>query len=63
MLTITVEGMRCQNCSKSVKEAMEKAGATNVTIDLAKKCVSWEGDVTKEQAKDIIDEQGFDAIL
>lgn len=63
MLTITVNGMHCQNCSNSVKEAMTKAGATNVTVDLAKKCVTWDGGVTKEQAKDIIDGQGFDAVL
>lgn len=63
MLTITVQGMHCQNCSRSVKEAMEKAGAQNVAVDLNKKCVSWEGGVSREQAKDIIESQGFDAIL
>lgn len=63
MLTITVNGMHCQNCSKSVKEAMEKQGAANVTVDLGKKLVSWEGGVTREQAKEIIDDQGFDAVL
>lgn len=63
MLTITVNGMHCQNCSNSVKEAMVKAGAANVVVDLDKKCVTWDGNVTKEQAKDIIDGQGFDAVL
>lgn len=63
MLTITVNGMHCQNCSNSVKEAMIKAGAVDVTVDLAKKCVTWEGNISKEQAKDIIDGQGFDAVL
>lgn len=55
--------MHCQNCSKSVKKAMEKQGAANVTVDLGKKLVSWEGGVTREQAKEIIDDQGFDAVL
>lgn len=55
--------MHCQNCSKSVKEAMEKQGAANVAVDLEKKCVSWEGGVTREQAKEIIENQGFDAVL
>lgn len=63
MQTITVNGMHCQNCSNSVKEALTKHGAANVHVDLEKKCVSWEGSVTKEQAKDIIDGQGFDAVL
>ncbi len=63
MLTITVNGMHCQNCSNSVKEAMTKAGAVNVVVDLAKKCVTWDGSVTREQAKEIIDGQGFDAVL
>jgi|MGYP000496905148 Heavy-metal-associated domain. len=55
--------MHCQNCSNSVKEAMAKAGANNIVVDLEKKCVSWEGCLTKEQAKEIIDNQGFDAVL
>ncbi len=63
MSTITVNGMHCQNCSNSVKEAMVKAGANNIVVDLEKKCVSWEGGLTKEQAKEIIDNQGFDAVL
>lgn len=63
MLTITVQGMHCQNCSRSVKEAMEKAGAINVEVSLEKKCVTWEGAVSREQAKDIIEGQGFDAVL
>ncbi|HBV41519.1 heavy-metal-associated domain-containing protein [Taurinivorans muris] len=63
MSTITVNGMHCQNCSNSVKEAMAKAGANNIVVDLEKKCVSWEGCLTKEQAKEIIDNQGFDAVL
>lgn len=63
MQTITVNGMHCQNCSKSVKEALTKQGAVNVQVDLEKKCASWEGNLTREQAKDIIDGQGFDAVL
>ncbi len=63
MSTITVNGMHCQNCSNSVKEAMAKAGANNIVVDLEKKCVSWEGGLTKEQAKEIIENQGFDAVL
>ena len=63
MQTIAVNGMHCQNCSNSVKEALTKQGASNVRVDLEKKCVSWEGNMSKEQAKDIIDGQGFDAVL
>lgn len=63
MLTITVQGMHCQNCSRFVKEALEKAGARNVSVDLDKKCASWEGEVSREQAKEIIENQGFDAVL
>ena len=37
MSTITVNGMHCQNCSNSVKEAMAKAGANNIVVDLEKK--------------------------
>ena len=43
--------------------ALPKAGANNIVVDLEKKCVSWEGCLTKEQAKEIIDNQGFDAVL
>lgn len=63
MQTITVNGMHCQNCSNSVKEALTKHGAVNVQVDLEKKCASWEGSLTREQAKDIIEGQGFDAVL
>ncbi len=59
MSSIKVEGMRCGHCSSAVKGAMEEAGAQNVQIDLESGLVSWEGDCSLEQAKNIIDGQGF----
>lgn len=64
MSSIKVEGMRCNHCSQAISKAMEATGkAHNIQIDLEAKNVSWEGEMSLEEAKDIIDNQGFDAIL
>lgn len=44
---IVVSDMMCQHCVKSVKEALEKSGAKDVSIDLDSKKVSFTGDLEK----------------
>ena len=43
MPVVKVKGMSCQHCAKSVTEALEGLGATNVKVDLLS------GDVTYDE--------------
>jgi len=47
MPVVNVKGMSCQHCAKSVTEAMEKLGATDVKVDLLS------GDVTYTESSPI----------
>ncbi len=59
MEKINIAGMSCGHCTGAVKNALENAGANNVTVNLEQKYAEWEGSLTKEEAKKIIDDQGF----
>lgn len=54
---MTVSDMMCQHCVKSVKEALEKSGAKDVSIDLDSKKVTFIGDISK--AKQSIMDAGY----
>ena len=63
MSTIKVEGMSCGHCSGAVKDALEKANAGTVEVDLKAGLVTWTGDIAATEVKRLIDAQGFVAIL
>jgi len=64
MPAIKVKGMSCQHCVKSVTEAMEKIGATNVTVDLLSGEVSYEEDqpISPNAIKEAIHRIGFEVV-
>ena len=63
MSTIKVEGMKCAHCSGAIKDALEKANAGTVEVDLEKGLVHWTGANNAQEIKEIIDGQGFTAII
>lgn len=63
MSTIKVEGMHCAHCSKSIKDALAKINAEMVEVDLENALVHWSGKPNAEEVKNVIDGQGFTAVL
>ncbi len=59
MQTIKVDGMRCGHCSSAVQKALEEAKAVNVSVNLEKKEVQYDGELDPSKAKEIIDDLGF----
>lgn len=63
-VTLTVQGMSCGHCVKTVKGSVgELAGVNEVTVNLeaAQVSVSFdEAQVTVGQIKEAIDDQGYD---
>ncbi|MSU73550.1 cation transporter [Candidatus Kaiserbacteria bacterium] len=45
MNTLTVVNIKCGGCEKKITNSLEKAGLTNVVVDVAQQTVSFEGDV------------------
>lgn len=63
MTTVKVNGMRCQHCVKSTREALEAIpGVSDVSIDLEKGEASFEGDVSLDKVKDAIAKIGFEVV-
>lgn len=62
MPSIKVEGMRCGHCSKSVTDALVKASAQNVDVNLETGIVSWEGDLESSEVAKMIDLLGFTVV-
>jgi len=63
MTTVKVNGMRCQHCVKSTREALEAIpGVSDVSIDLEKGEASFEGDVGIDKVKDAIAKIGFEVV-
>ena len=44
MATVKVANIKCGGCERTIKDALEKAGATNVQVDHATQTVSFAGD-------------------
>lgn len=60
---LKVEGMSCGHCVKSVETSVgELNGVSSVKVDLASKEVTVEftEDVTLDQIKETIEDQGYD---
>lgn len=63
MTTVKVNGMRCQHCVGSTRQALEAIpGISNVSIDLDKGEASFEGDVSLETIKEAIAKIGFEVV-
>ncbi|UOQ94024.1 copper chaperone CopZ [Halobacillus shinanisalinarum] len=63
--TLNVKGMTCGHCESSVKAALQELnGVQDVNVDLStgKVDVSYEGDVSDDQMKEAIEEQGYDVV-
>lgn len=61
-ITLQVEGMSCQHCVNSVEGALKQLGA-DAKVDLPNQSVAVsfdESQVTVEQIKEAIEEQGYD---
>jgi len=62
---ILVEGMKCENCAKHVKEALTNVeGVTNVDINLSDKYVLLDtaADVSDEAIKNAINTEKYNVI-
>ncbi len=63
MTTVKVNGMRCQHCVNSTKQALESIpGVSDVSIDLDKGEATFEGDVSIETIKQAIAQIGFEVV-
>ena len=52
--------MHCQNCANSVTKALSALpGLSNVSVDLTKGLVSFEGEAPEDAVKTAIDKIGF----
>lgn len=61
MEKINIKGMTCENCVKSVKEAMEKIpGIKNVIVNLEEGFAEYEGLIPKNLVEKAIEAIGFD---
>ncbi|WP_082234561.1 copper chaperone CopZ [Halobacillus massiliensis] len=63
--TLMVEGMTCGHCEKAVKGALQEIeGVEEVKVDLqtGKVDVESEDNVSKDDMKDAIEEQGYDVV-
>jgi len=60
--TITVEGMSCDHCERSVEEALhEVSGVTNATADREREQVSVEGDADLGALVRAVENAGYTA--
>ncbi len=58
--TLKIEGMMCEGCVKSVKEALEKIpGITNVDVNLKKGTAVVQGDADDETLIKAVVDAGF----
>lgn len=61
MARITIQGMSCQHCVKSVKEALENVpGISNVEVNLEKGEANFDGDADHNDLKAAIEQIGFE---
>jgi copper chaperone CopZ len=61
-LTLTVEGMSCEHCEQTVREALENVdGVTEVSVDRETAKATVEGDAEVGTLVDAVDEAGYDA--
>ena len=65
-MVIKVEGMTCNHCKMAVEGAVKKLGGVlDAKVSLENKSVTVtlnEGEVTFEQMKEAIEDQGYDVV-
>lgn len=60
--TITVEGMTCGHCERTVEEALQDvSGVTNVTVDREGKQTSVDGDADATALVEAVEDAGYPA--
>ncbi|EJP29656.1 heavy metal-associated domain protein [Haemophilus sputorum HK 2154] len=63
-ITLTLSGLHCGNCVKSVEKALnEVPGVEKVTVTLSPQQAIVEGEVEAQTLIDAIDEIGFEAAI
>lgn len=63
MTTVRIKGMRCNHCSGSVREALEKIeGISNVEVDLGKGEARFEGNISPDKVRKAIAGIGFEVV-
>ena len=63
MTTIKVEGMKCQHCVGNIKKALEELGGlSNVSVDLEKGEVSFDGEAAMGDIKAAVAAKGFSVV-
>ena len=65
MKKVTIEGMKCENCAKKVKKALEGLdGVVNTVIDLEAKTakIDTSYDIENNVIKNAIDRTGFTVV-
>ncbi len=61
-LVLTIEGMHCEHCQKSVSEALNSLDGVSATVDLKNNCANVElsKDVPEADLKEAVSCKGFD---
>lgn len=63
MNTVKIDGMSCQHCVASVRDALEKvAGISEVSVDLAKSEATYSGEIDPEMIKQAVSSIGFEVV-
>ena len=63
MPKIKVEGMKCQHCVGNTKKALEElAGISNVSVDLEKGEVRFDGEAAMEDIRAAVAAKGFKVV-
>ena len=61
--TITVRGMTCESCERTVEDAVEAvAGVTSVAADRTTETATVEGDPELAALLDAVEEAGYEAL-
>ena len=60
MKKIYINGMKCSQCEKKVRSALEEIGGTDIKVDLDTKTVMCNIDRSNDEIVDIIADYGFD---
>lgn len=62
MKKVMINGMSCGHCANHVKEALTEIGATNINVDLAGKCATFDGEISDEEVKNAIEDYGYEVV-
>ena len=62
MLQVKIKGMSCEHCVANIKKNLMDAGAENVELSLTDAYANFEGPLSIEEAKTIIEDLGFEVL-